>query len=330
MDLNSFNYFPISWCYIFNLKVCTKYEGSEQFNQPEQTRLDVHSSVQPRRKKGKKRSKPQTPPSYSTLPAFPADSGFRFENSFGSGFGEQGAGFGEQGAGFGDQGSNGFSLKPEPSSKPKRQSISTSSNSGFENEGFFAGVQESFPDLSDFGMNWEPEKIRTKRSALKNPFYYRDERPRRQRPNRPSLQTNRQSNRRSQGPTGFWDDADFDSDFFNGGGPSAYSYDDFRKSSPYSFRPQQSGEVSQYRPQEPAYRPQEVAYRPNRPQEPSYRPQEPFRPQEPVYRPQEPAYRPTEPAYRPQELAYTPGEVTELQASYLPAPIKVKNSFVAP
>ena len=26
-----------------------------------------------------------------------------------------------------------------------------------------------------------------------------------------------------QGPTGFWDDADFDSDFFNGGGPSTFN-----------------------------------------------------------------------------------------------------------
>ena len=313
---------PMLDVFILNLKVCTVYEGSEPFDQPEPSSDGpILNPGPPSRKKGKKRdknhstpTKEATAPTFAPLPSFPSETGFGFENSF---------------SGFGNQEANKDLLSPsfESSPKPKRQSLDTSSNSGFEDEGFFAGVQESFPDLSDFGMTWEPEKIRTKRSVLQNPFYYRDERTRRQRPNHSRQQTLRQSNRRSQGPTGFWDDADFDSDFFNGGGPSTYSYDDFSKNSPYAFRPQQSGEVTQYRPQEPAHRPQELAYRPQeptyRPQEHSYRPQEPFRPQEPAYRPIEPVYRPKEPAYRPQELAYTPGEVTELQAAFLPAPIEV-------
>ena len=154
--------------------------------------------------------------------------------------------------GTGDQRRNSYSdgFSDAPSS--------SQSEAGFDDAGFFSGVQENFPDLSDFGLSWEPKKIRSKRSApsplaseypipataprsavrtararlprgrspRKNPFYYRDERQnRRKRVQHQPVQQS--SNRRSQGPTGFWDDSDFDSDFFNGGGPSTFSYEDF-------------------------------------------------------------------------------------------------------
>ena len=123
-----------------------------------------------------------------------------------------------------------------------------------DNSGFMDGVQDSFPDLSDFGMNWDPQKVRTKRSTtvlsrskrspMKNPFYYSDPRsttegpPRRpiidnqQRRRRRPVQNRRpqqqQNENRRQGPKGFWDDADFDNEFFNGGGPNTFSsYDAF-------------------------------------------------------------------------------------------------------
>jgi hypothetical protein len=97
--------------------------------------------------------------------------------------------------------------------------------------GFFDGAQENFPGLEAFGLSWEPKKekvaasSRSKRAAtivLKNPFYYRDDRRKRAsrqgaRPVRPVQQ---QGSRRSgQGPSGFWDNTEFDSDFFNGGSP---------------------------------------------------------------------------------------------------------------
>ena len=91
--------------------------------------------------------------------------------------------------------------------------------------GFFNEV--NFPDISSFGVGWDPKKIRRKREAYEVPLYFKREskRPRlnrSQRPRRPS----RQSNRR-QGPLGFWDDPDFDADFFNGGSPTPQNFPSF-------------------------------------------------------------------------------------------------------
>lgn len=91
--------------------------------------------------------------------------------------------------------------------------------------GFFNEV--NFPDISSFGVGWDPKKIRRKRDAYEVPLYYKREskRPRlnrSQRQRRPS----RQSNRR-QGPLGFWDDPDFDADFFNGGSPTPQNFPSF-------------------------------------------------------------------------------------------------------
>ena len=91
--------------------------------------------------------------------------------------------------------------------------------------GFFNEV--NFPDISSFGVGWDPKKIRRKREAYEVPLYFKREskRPRlnrSQRPRRPA----RQSNRR-QGPLGFWDDPDFDADFFNGGSPTPQNFPSF-------------------------------------------------------------------------------------------------------
>jgi len=109
---------------------------------------------------------------------------------------------------------------------------------------FFQNAQETFPDFDDFGMGWEAKKIRRKRSALNNPFYYSnsdrktnrlvtsDRRPRRG-PRRPSPPTNRR-----QGPAGFWDDPEFDSDFFSGRPPAYSNFEAFTPQTNQPYTPQ--------------------------------------------------------------------------------------------
>jgi len=140
--------------------------------------------------------------------------------------------------------------------------------------GFFDGAQENFPGLEAFGLSWEPKKVatpssassRSKRAAtivLKNPFYYRDDRRKRvsrqgQRPPRqkPAGAAALGSRRSGQGPSGFWDNTEFDSDFFNGGSPGpatnsqtgfSSSYEDF--SSPAPLPPVQKYVQQQQQPQ---------------------------------------------------------------------------------
>lgn len=104
-----------------------------------------------------------------------------------------------------------------------------------DNMGFFNDVQENFPDITAFGVGWDPQKVRRKRAALENPFYYKPETRRPRRGQRPR-QSTRQSNRR-QGPGGFWDDADFDAEFFNGGSPQAFnSFDAFSQKGQNPFK----------------------------------------------------------------------------------------------
>ena len=170
---------------------------------------------------------------------------------------------------FGGPSSNDFNLgsrRQEVYSNEPEPVQQSNNGDNEENTGFFKGAQESFPDLSDFGLDWDPQKIRNKRSVtdserslsrskrspINNPFYYSDPRatterepPRRlaeknQRRRRPSGYNNRrpqQSNEnRRQGPKGFWDDADFDAEFFNGGGPNTFSsIDDFSQENAVIF-----------------------------------------------------------------------------------------------
>ena len=104
-----------------------------------------------------------------------------------------------------------------------------------DNMGFFNDVQENFPDIESFGVGWDPQKVRRKRAAIENPFYYKPE-PRRPRRGHRPRQAVRQTNRR-QGPGGFWDDADFDAEFFNGGSPQAFnSFDAFSQKGENPFR----------------------------------------------------------------------------------------------
>jgi len=104
-----------------------------------------------------------------------------------------------------------------------------------DNMGFFNDVQENFPDIEAFGVGWDPQKVRRKRAAIENPFYYKPE-PRRPRRGHRPRQAVRQTNRR-QGPGGFWDDADFDAEFFNGGSPQAFnSFDAFSQKGENPFR----------------------------------------------------------------------------------------------
>jgi len=104
-----------------------------------------------------------------------------------------------------------------------------------DNMGFFNDVQENFPNIEAFGVGWDPQKVRRKRAALENPFYYKPQARRPRRGHRPR-QATRQTNRR-QGPGGFWDDADFDAEFFNGGSPQAFnSFDAFSQKGENPFK----------------------------------------------------------------------------------------------
>lgn len=147
--------------------------------------------------------------------------------------------------------------RPRPSQN--KQPVATFQEEAFndipeDDLGFFSDVD--FPDISTFGVGWDPKKIRRKRDAYELPRYYKREskRPRlnrSQRPRRPS----RQSSRR-QGPVGFWDDPDFDADFFNGGSPSPQNFPVFESSGyaknykqPYYPQPQPQPQPS--RPHHP-------------------------------------------------------------------------------
>jgi len=104
-----------------------------------------------------------------------------------------------------------------------------------DNIGFFNDVQDNFPDIEAFGIGWDPQKVRRKRAALDTPFYYKPEPRRPMRGQRPR-QSTQQANRR-QGPGGFWDDADFDAEFFNGGSPQAFnSFDAFSQKDQNPFK----------------------------------------------------------------------------------------------
>ena len=141
-----------------------------------------------------------------------------------------------------------------------------------DNLGFFNEV--GFPDISEFGVGWDPQKIRRKREAREYPYYNDQRRLSSRRPSRrpppprsyPRQQSSRSSRR--QGPGGFWDDPDFDADFFSNGGPSrpssfdSYvnknSYDSYSNKYPqqqqqqyHSYYPQQQSPPSPYSQQRP-------------------------------------------------------------------------------
>jgi len=111
--------------------------------------------------------------------------------------------------------------------------------------GFFNDAVEDFPDFSDFEMTWESQKIRKKRSTAYNPFHSErsilvqgKRRPRRgQRPRRrPPSKANRRF-----GPSGFWDDDDFDADFFsNGDTNTKQNFDSY-------YQPNQEQPVKKYK-----------------------------------------------------------------------------------
>ena len=113
-----------------------------------------------------------------------------------------------------------------------------------DNPGFMNDV--NFPSIEAFGVGWDPQKVRRKREA-RDYQYYKPTRPGR-RPRRP--RPARQSSRR-QGPGGFWDDADFDAEFFNGGSPQVFNggFDGFGPSRPTTTRPSRPGRPS--RPVDP-------------------------------------------------------------------------------
>ena len=167
---------------------------------------------------------------------------------------------------FGGPSSNDFNLGSRRQEVYSNEPEQPQNSNNEENTGFFKGVQESFPDISDFGLEWEPQKIRnkrsltdtehsfsrSKRSPIKNPFYYSDPRAttereptrrlaeKNQRRRRPQGYNNRRpqqlNDNRRQGPKGFWDDADFDAEFFNGGGPNTFSsIDDFSQGNAVIF-----------------------------------------------------------------------------------------------
>ena len=93
-----------------------------------------------------------------------------------------------------------------------------------DNSGFFQNVQENFPSIEAFGIGWDSQKIRRKRSAnggggllplvrytppSKNRRKGRRGTTGRGAPRRGQHHQQQPPNRR-QGPAGFWDDAEFD------------------------------------------------------------------------------------------------------------------------
>ena len=95
-----------------------------------------------------------------------------------------------------------------------------------DNIGFFNNVQENFPDIESFGIGWESSKIRRKRSAQRSILRHvppSKSRRARRGPRPAARSPQRQTPSRRQGPAGFWDDAEFDAEFFNGGAPPSYN-----------------------------------------------------------------------------------------------------------
>ena len=169
-------------------------------------------------------------------------------------------------------------------------------NNGLPEEdlGFFNEV--SFPDIGEFGLGWDPQKVRRKREAREFPYYYEQRRPpapRRQRQHgqrqfsRPPPASH--SNRR-KGPGGFWDDPDFDADFFSGGPPQPNNFDSYTN--------------SKYQQQQP------------RPQQHSYYPQQQSRPQYPDYPETPRAYRPR-PQPKPQRPKIKPTRVSHHSGPFI-------------
>ena len=160
-------------------------------------------------------------------------------------------------------------------------------NNGLPEEdlGFFNEV--SFPDIGEFGLGWDPQRVRRrKREAREFPYYYEQQRrppaPRRQRQHGGQRQFSRppptsHSNRR-KGPGGFWDDPDFDADFFSGGPPQPNNFDSYSNS---KYQQQQQ----QPRPQPHSYYPQQQS-QPQYPETPrAYRPRPQPKPQRPKIKP---------------------------------------------
>ena len=177
--------------------------------------------------------------------------------------------------------------RPSPSDQLDTEN---SMNNGLPEEdlGFFNEV--SFPDIGEFGLGWDPQKVRRKREAREFPYYYEQRRPpapRRQRQHgqrqfsRPPPASH--SNRR-KGPGGFWDDPDFDADFFSGGPPQPNNFDSYTN--------------SKYQQQQP--RPQQHSYYPQQQSRPQYDyPETPraYRPR-PQPKPQRPKIKPTRVSHR--------------------------------
>ena len=93
-----------------------------------------------------------------------------------------------------------------------------------DNSGFFQNVQENFPSIEAFGIGWDSQKIRRKRSAngglgLLPLVRYTPPSKNRRKGRRGTTgrglasrrgQHQQQQQNRRQGPAGFWDDAEFD------------------------------------------------------------------------------------------------------------------------
>ena len=160
-----------------------------------------------------------------------------------------------------------------------------SMNNGLPEEdlGFFNEV--SFPDIGEFGLGWDPQKVRRKREAREFPYYYEQQQRRPPAPRRQRQHGQRQFSRpppashsnRRKGPGGFWDDPDFDADFFSGGGPQSLTNFDSYTNNKY--------QQQQPRPQQHSYYPQQQP-RPQYPETPrAYRPRPQPKPQRPKIKP---------------------------------------------
>ena len=152
-----------------------------------------------------------------------------------------------------------------------------------ENLGFFKEV--SFPDIGEFGLGWDPQKVRRKREAREFPYYYEQQQRRPPAPRRQRQHGQRQFSRpppashsnRRKGPGGFWDDPDFDADFFSGSGPQSLTNFDTYTNNKY--------QQQQPRPQQQSYYPQQQP-RPQYPETPrAYRPRPQPKPQRPKIKP---------------------------------------------
>jgi len=174
--------------------------------------------------------------------------------------------------------------RPRPSYSDQYDS-EKSMNNGLPEEdlGFFKEV--SFPDIGEFGLGWDPQKVRRKREAREFPYYYEQQQRRPQAPRRQRQHGQRQFSRpppashsnRRKGPGGFWDDPDFDADFFSGTGPQSLTNFDSYTNNKY--------QQQQPRPQQQSYYPQQQS-RPQYPETPrAYRPRPQPKPQRPKIKP---------------------------------------------